>query len=105
MSQIPDPRDVRIEELEREVQKLKLNFEMKFGNDENKGTLVTLLSSMACDLKDMKLAMFGDPRDSQSIGLLVRIDRIEQWAGQAKWVIGSSATAIIGEIVWLVFHR
>ncbi len=105
MSQSPDPRDARIDALEREVQHLKLNFEMKFGNEDNKGTLVTLLSSMASDLKDMKLAMFGDPRDGNSIGLMVRIDRLEQWAGQAKWVIGTSCTAIIGEIVWLVFHH
>lgn len=105
MSNSPDPRDARIDVLEREVQHLKLNFEMKFGNEDNKGTLVTLLSGMAADLKDMKLAMFGDPRDSNSVGLMVRIDRLEQWAGTAKWVIGTSTTALIGEIVWLVFHH
>jgi hypothetical protein len=105
MSHPSDPRDTRIEALEEKVRELQLHYEMQFGNEKVSGAIVSLLTSMSSDIKDVKMALFGNPQEPESIGLLVRLDRMEQWSAQAKWVLGSIATSVIAELAWLVFHH
>jgi len=103
--QQPNDRDhSRIDELENKVRELELGYEVQFGSDRTSGAIVSLLSSMSTDLKDVKMALFGDAKDG-SIGLLVRLDRLEQWSKTARWVIGALFVAGAGEVIWRLFHR
>lgn len=105
MTQLPpDPRDKRIEDLEKTVQELQLLYAMQFGNDKVAGAMVGLLTTMSSDLKDVKTALFGEARDGSG-GLLVRIDRLEQWAKTARWVIATIVAAGIGEVIWFIINH
>lgn len=99
-----DHRDARIAALETQVQELKLQFSMQFGTDKVAGAMVTLLTTMSEDLKDVKTALFGEPGE-ESVGLLVRLDRIEQWTSGAKWVLGVVVVEGVGILGWLLVHH
>jgi len=105
MSNAPeDPRDKRIAALEREITNLRFQYELQFGNEKVSGAVVTLLTTMASDLKEVKAAIFGDPADG-SVGLFLRLDRMEQWQKTARWTISALFTACAGQIVWWLTHR
>lgn len=97
-----DPRDERIEHLEQEVRDLKLSFALQFGNDKVAGALLTTLTAMAKDVHEMKTAMFGD---SAQAGLMVRLDRLEQWSNTARWSIGVLFVAGVGELAYIIFRH
>lgn len=99
-----DPRDARIAALESEVNELKLQFSLQFGTDKVAGAVVSLLTAMSSDLKDVKTALFGEPGE-ESVGLLVRLDRIEQWTSGAKWVLGVVVVEGVGILGWLLVHH
>lgn len=104
MSQQPmDPRDKKIDELERDVAQLKLTYALQFGTDQVSGAIVTLLTSMSEDLKTVKSALSGDRPDG-SDGLLVRLDRLEQAAKNSKWWTRVFAAACIAELAYILIH-
>lgn len=99
----PDPRDLRISALESRVQELQLLYEMQFGNDKVAGAMVQLLTSMSSDLKDVKMALFGNAKEG-SVGLLVRLDRLEQWSKTARWVIGVMFVTVVGQLGYIMIR-
>lgn len=100
-----DPRDKRIAHLEEEVQDLKLSFALQFGTDKVAGALLTTIQSMAQDMKDVKTALFGDASDTEKVGLLVRLDRLEQQAKTSKWWSRAFATIGIAELAYIIFRH
>ena len=104
--QLPtDPRDERIAHLEEEVNDLKLSFALQFGTDKVAGEIVTLVTTMSADLKDVKTALFGDASDTEKVGLLVRLDRLEQAAKTSRWWSRTFAVACVGELIYIIFRH
>lgn len=99
----PSNLQARVDALESKQRETQLLYEMQFGNDKITGAMVTLLTGMADDLKDVKLALFGEAKDG-SVGLLVRLDRLEQWAKTARWAIGILFTAGVGELAYIILR-
>lgn len=94
----------RLDKLEAELRETKLLYDMQFGTDRVAGAMVSLLTSMAKDLTDVKTALFGDAKDG-SVGLLVRLDRLEQWSKTARWAIAVLFTAGVGELAYIILRR
>lgn len=102
-----DPREARIEHLEEEVRSLQLSFALQFGTDKVTGALLTTIQTIAEDvkeLKEMKVALFGDGK-GENVGLLVRLDRLEQAAKTSKWWSRAFATIGIAELAYIIFKH
>lgn len=99
-----DPRDKRIAHLEEEVRDLKLSFALQFGTDKVAGALLTTITAMAEDVREMKVALFGDA-SQEKVGLLVRLDRLEQSAKASKWWSRVFACACVAELFYIIFKH
>lgn len=95
--------DRRLDALESQLRETQLLYEMQFGNDKISGAMVSLLTKMSEDVRDVKLALFGEAKDG-SVGLLVRLDRLEQWSKTARWAIGVLFVAGVGELAYIIFR-
>jgi hypothetical protein len=98
------PDTHRITALEQAVNTLRHRYETQFGNEETEGVMVSLITTMAADLKEVSLALRGDTPDGRN-GLLVRIDRLEQWKYGATWWIRALATAGLGELIYIILRH
>ena len=70
-------------------------------------TILAELCEVRAELRDVKLAISGDPTDVAKPGIMTRLDRLEQQMAALQWftrsVVGAAVTIVLGSVLgfWL----
>lgn len=70
-------------------------------------TILAELAAVRSELRDVRMAISGDPTDVAKPGIMTRVDRLEQQMSAVQWftrsVVGAAVTVMIGSVLgfWL----
>lgn len=72
-------------------------------------TILTELSAVRSELRDLRVAISGDPTDANKPGIMTRVDRLEHQVEAARWftrsVVGAVVTIVVGAVLGFFLGR
>ena len=72
-------------------------------------TILSELSAMRIELRDVRVAISGDPTDSTKPGIMTRVDRLEHQMDSVRWftrsVAGAVVTIVVGAVLGFFLGR
>lgn len=72
-------------------------------------TILTELAAVRQELREMRLAISGDPTDTTRPGIITRLDRLEQQMAGVVWVtrsvVGAVLTIVVGAVLGFTLGR
>lgn len=72
-------------------------------------TILSELSAMRSELRDVRVAISGDPTDATKPGIMTRLDRLEQQMAAVQWftrsVFGAVVTVVVGAVAGFFLGR
>ncbi len=72
-------------------------------------TILSELTAVRNELRDVRIAISGDPTDATKPGIMTRIDRLEQQMQSVQWftrsVVGAVVTIICGAVLGFFLGR
>jgi len=78
-------------------------------NNTIEHTILAELTALRTELRDVRVAISGDPTDASKPGIMTRLDRLEVQLGAMQWftrsMVAAAITVVVGAVLGMYIGK